>query len=206
MNDLETVVRQFVSSQFNDDYVDTLRQTLPGFREWPALLERFEQHGLAPLVYDQIQSNKLPVESEALKILKGLTVRHRRQWQALQQGLFELATLFKTNDIDFLCLKGAALSNMLYPTPSMRPMCDLDILVSPDQATHAQQLLIDVGFDAQMAFTGYLKSHHHLPAATRRIVCASFPIARAVRQALHEIAPVRPFARTIRSVVAHNGR
>ena len=169
MNDLDTIAREFVSIQFNPDYRESLQLSLSDFHQWPELIELFEQHGLAPLVYDQIKSQELPIEAEAIKILQGLTVRHRRHWQALEKGLFEIASLFQTHRIEFLCLKGAALSNMLYPTPAMRPMCDLDILVAPDQATHAQQLLRDAGFDAQMAFTGYLKRHHHLPAATRRI-------------------------------------
>ena len=169
MDDLDSIAREFVSSQFDPDFKGTLQKTLSDFRQWPELIERFELHGLAPLVYEQIKLQDLPVEVEAFKILKGLTIRHRRHWQALRKGLFEIATLFQAHHIDFLCLKGAALSNMLYPTPSMRPMCDLDILVAPDHAPYAQQLLCDAGFDAQMAFAGYLKKHHHLPAATRRI-------------------------------------
>ncbi|MDJ0957163.1 MAG: nucleotidyltransferase family protein [Arenicellales bacterium] len=169
MNDLDAIAREFVSTQFNPDYRDRLQQTLSDFHQWSVLIELFEEHGLAPLVYDQIKTQDLQVETDAIKILKGLTVRHRRHWQALQKALFEIASLFRTHHIDFLCLKGAALSNMLYPAPSMRPMCDLDILVAPGQATQAQQLLRDAGFDTQMAFTGYLKKHHHLPAATRRI-------------------------------------
>lgn len=169
MIDLETVARKFVSSQFDPDYVEDLRRTLPRVQQWQPLIALLETHGLSPLAYDQIQSCRLPVDVETLKIFKGLVVRHRRQWQALQTGLFETTALFKANGIEFLCLKGAALANMVYPTPAMRPMCDLDILVPHDCAASAQRLLIDAGFNAAPKHRGYLRNHHHLPAATKRL-------------------------------------
>ena len=169
MIDLETVARKFVSSQFDSVCVEDLRQVLNEVEHWQSLIALLEKHGLSPLAYDQIKSWDLPMEEEAGKTLRGLVVRHRRNWQALEKGLYETASLFRDNGIEFLCLKGSALANMIYPEPGMRPMCDLDIMVPRQRAAHAQRLLIDAGFNAALTYRGYLRDHHHLPAATRKI-------------------------------------
>lgn len=169
MTDLETTARKFASSQFDLSCVRDLQYSLHGFQLWPLLIERLEQHGLAAIAYDLIKSHALPVNTEASRIFKGLVIRHRRQWQALQKALFDTAAMFEADGIEFLFLKGAALANMIYKAPEMRPMCDLDILVPPAYAVRAQRLLIDAGFNAALAYHGHLKKHHHLPAAVRRI-------------------------------------
>lgn len=169
MIDLEIVARKFVCAQFDPACNEYLQQTLPQVQQWQSLLALLEKHGIAPIAYDHIQSHGLPVGDEALRVFRGLVIRHRRQWQVLQGALSEIRTSFEDNGIGFLCLKGAALANMVYPEPTMRPMCDLDILVPHDRAANAQQLLIDAGFYAQLSHRGHLKNHHHLPAATRKI-------------------------------------
>ena len=169
MTDSETIARKFVSSQFDPGCAHDLKRALSGFHRWQNLIECLERHGLALIAYDQIQLHRLPADAQALRVFKGLAVRHRRQWQALHKGLLETAALFEANGIDFLCLKGAALANMVYPVPEMRPMCDLDILIRADSAARAQQLLIDAGFHAALTYRGYLRNHHHLPAATRQV-------------------------------------
>jgi len=62
--------------------------------------------------------------------------------------LAEILTTFQAAGIETLVLKGAALAHLVYPQPGLRPMRDMDLLVSQSQARLAQALLAELGFKA----------------------------------------------------------
>jgi hypothetical protein len=62
--------------------------------------------------------------------------------------LAEILDAFQVAGIPILVLKGAALAYLVYPEPGLRPMRDVDVLVSPAQVRQAQALLGELGFNA----------------------------------------------------------
>ncbi len=66
-------------------------------------------------------------------------------------------------NIRVLLLKGAALATTVYPSFAARPMGDVDILVRPEEATRAWQLLVDSGWRPELSGgEQFFEGHHHL--------------------------------------------
>src|SRR4030095_8143160 len=69
--------------------------------------------------------------------------------------------------IETLVLKGAALCWMIYPSPALRPMSDVDLLVPRQAAPGGQAALRRLGFYADRAARRFGRNAHHLPGAGR---------------------------------------
>ncbi len=102
-----------------------------------------------------------------------------------QAKLVEVTSLLNATSIDFAALKGAALWP-LYGDPALRPVRDIDLLVSPDQAAAAQSALLASGCvlaDSEANLTDYAQ-HKHLAAlfCPRRNVVIEIHTALADRK------------------------
>ena len=64
----------------------------------------------------------------------------------LQQPLAALLSACTVADLDLIVLKGAALAETVYPSPSQRPFGDLDVLVRAEDASRAFTLLTELGY------------------------------------------------------------
>lgn len=99
--------------------------------------------------------------------LEALMLRHRL-WHRERTGVVEeVLEAFKRASIDTIVLKGAALAWTIYPSPALRPMSDVDLLVPPAAARRAQLLLRDLRFDAELNERRFGRNAHHLPVASR---------------------------------------
>ncbi|MBI5876704.1 MAG: nucleotidyltransferase family protein [Chloroflexi bacterium] len=132
-----------------------------------SLVEAAEQHGLAPLVYSHL-SDAGALPPGAQRPLAALTLRHRQAAAARAQALAEVLHLFAREQIDVLVLKGAALAHLVYPSPDLRPMRDVDLLVRAPDAERAWRLLAQAGFALpESPAHGLPARHHHLASAKR---------------------------------------
>ena len=78
-----------------------------------------------------------------------------------------LLAAFAAADIPVLLLKGAALMHLLYPRPELRPMADVDVLVSRSRLERAAGAARGCGFRFAEAYASrFTGRHHHLPVAT----------------------------------------
>jgi hypothetical protein len=138
-------------------------------QDWDAVVDCCEQHGLTPLVHHYVQANGIALPAAASKQLLALVLRHRARSQAQADALGEIVGAFCGAGIDHVILKGAVLAHVIYASPDLRPMGDLDILVAPADTVGAQTLLRRLGFDVPAVHgRRTLRFHHHLPAATRQ--------------------------------------
>jgi hypothetical protein len=148
----------------------TSPELTPAFKsvsDWQELAAQAEIHGLSVML-GRLSANgdiKLPREFDLQ--LKALTIRHKKILAARRIVLVDVIDLFEQNHIDFAFLKGAALANLIYDPPWLRPMRDIDILVKGEDALKAQQLLRDIDFSNEDYAAGYLFEHHHLPNSIR---------------------------------------
>ncbi len=101
--------------------------------------------------------------------IKALVIRHQRATEAREIAAAEILQHFKQANIDCIALKGLALAYSIYPSASLRPMRDIDLLVHSDQALTAQQSLRDLGYSAENRKDGAMYNHHHLPVAMKVI-------------------------------------
>ncbi|MGH2459509.1 MAG: nucleotidyltransferase domain-containing protein [Chloroflexota bacterium] len=125
---------------------DRLRRCLGGIADWPALEITAEAHGLGPLVYSRLESARLDVPTAARRAFHGLYLRHGRQNFLRLRALREILVALSEAGVFSLVLKGAALAHLIYARPGLRPMGDLDLLVSWSDLGPAQRTLESIGF------------------------------------------------------------
>jgi hypothetical protein len=135
--------------------------------DWEIVPARAEAHGMAPLLHAHLRSAGIHPPRPVTRQLQGLYLQHRRANQIRADVLREILAAFETAGVQALILKGAALSHLVYPEPGLRPMSDIDLLVSRSDPAKAQEALAGLGFDAPLPSRGALP-HRHLAAATLR--------------------------------------
>ena len=168
MSESDLICRLIVSSYFESDASRILSKKLAAVRDWDALLRKLEDHGLASLACNRIRESRLTVNDSTLKVLGGLEVRDRHHWNHLRRAVRDVGNALSEINVEFACLKGIALANSIYPAPHLRPMDDLDILISQRDAGRAKHALNAIGFANSAAYTGHLRHHHHLPPLIRK--------------------------------------
>jgi hypothetical protein len=130
--------------------------------DWDTLLQEAEEQGVAPLLSWYLQDLPEVAPDHFRRGLRLLYLRHRHINAVLLKTLDEVIGLLTDAGIVVLALKGAALSLTIYPEMALRPMRDIDLLVRPEQAWAAQNLLVQHGFTAA---TGPRPADHfHLPS------------------------------------------
>jgi len=103
---------------------------------------------LIPIFYTSIIHNKLLDEyftSDFLEELKALYRVSILKHLNLESVFRIIAPLLHQEGINFIAFKGIVLSQQVYATPSLRPMLDIDILVSPADLNKAKTTLLDLG-------------------------------------------------------------
>jgi hypothetical protein len=149
-------------------HYDRLAQQAAGFQGWERLPGQAEVHGLAPLLYTHLKRAGIQPPAETRRQLQALFLRHRRANRIRTDELNRILAAFQASGIPAIVLKGAAVSHIIYPEPALRPMSDLDLLVSPSDAQGAQALLSRLGFRARLPASQALL-HRHLAIATAEI-------------------------------------
>ncbi len=112
------------------------------------LVERCSEHGLLPLLCAQPDLPQLVerARDEARGWLRILEVRARLRRDAM------VAVCGALGDEPAVLLKGADYAQRLYPSPSLRPMQDIDILVTYDRIDGVCRRLQEAGLVARPAF------------------------------------------------------
>lgn len=114
---------------------------------WGTFVQMATDMRLLPLVDRAIiranRQNRVPVSCAAV-------IEDQRRLQTMssfgnQIALTQVFDVLARYDIHPVALKGVRLAHIDYPDARLRPMRDIDLLVPPEVAERAQQLLIDTG-------------------------------------------------------------
>ena len=111
--------------------------------DWQAILRKTEGWGLAPLVYTNlrqaVQAGQMPKEvADRLRYLSHRdTIHDVARRELLRTTLLRLAEA----SIPVIVLKGAALATLVYPSPALRPMRDIDLLIQRDDQDRLEAVL-----------------------------------------------------------------
>ena len=117
--------------------------------QWEQLLFQANRNLCTPLWYVCLKNDNLLkfIPDELQLYLQALYETNLERNTLLAEALFELHEKFNENNIPFILLKGgAALWDNLYEDPGARLLQDLDILVKPENAEHAWQILEKSGY------------------------------------------------------------
>ena len=127
-----------------------------------------EASHLAPLLDVWLRTHDHNAPEAIVRQVRALALRHVAWHRTRTAALREILGEFDRLSIDALVLKGAALAWMVYPSPNLRPMADLDLLVPRARAGEAQAALGRLGFGAPPEPGRFRRNAHHLPVAQRR--------------------------------------
>lgn len=136
---------------------------------WERLLRKAEWYRVSALVYYHLRGYAGPGAPPAWAIqrLKAGYVRNAARNVYLMSRLRRALDALRARGIPAIVLKGAALQGTVYPSPALRPMADLDLLVPEDRAEQAQAIIAGLGYSAvgtAEAQERTRRNHRHLPA------------------------------------------
>ncbi len=114
---------------------------------WPALVALADRHRMGPMLEWSLRQARFALPSRsAAAVLTRSALRSARRYSVQEIAHHEISALLTRAAIPAIWLKGAALARTLYPDPTLRPMSDLDVLVSPEQCVAAVDLLCHAGY------------------------------------------------------------
>ena len=148
----------FVPERFLLDLLsERLAQPCPAVSDahWEQIVTLARQQRVLPYLESALHKAGL-----ALPPAQAIAPATRRKWQmralALQAEAMRVHVLLQDAGIEHLFLKGIVLAAQAYPSPTLRPMRDLDLLVRPSDLARARAILAQAG--------GELHSMAHKPA------------------------------------------
>ena len=171
-------------------FLKQLKTAAAQFTTWGNLPTLAEQHGLAPLTYFHLKNIPDAVPPLTLRTLRGQALRDRLINQVRTAQVAAIGAAFEHASLPILFLKGAALAHMLYPEPGLRPMSDLDLLVSRQDLTQAYDLLQDLGYHGAV-YGNDIEKSRHLPPINQEI--NGFSIGIELHYALLQDSNGRPW-------------
>ena len=134
---------------------------------WDHVPQDAEANHLAPLLHVLLRTHGHDAPEAVVQQLRALALRHAAWHRTRTAALLEILGEFDRLSIDALVLEGAALAGMIYPSPSLRPMVDLDVMVPRARAGEAQAALGRIGFVTAPEPERFRRNAHHLPVAHR---------------------------------------
>lgn len=139
---------------------------------WHCLAEAAARTRTSPLILRAIErcSSRIEVPEPSFTILREQTRLHAIGTLQLGQDLNFILDLLQSENLSPIILKGLTLSFRDYPDPSLRPLRDLDLLLTGQDALKAQQLLMSHSDFEQLNGAGLygLEYGHQLPEIRRR--------------------------------------
>ena len=114
---------------------------------WDRLWQLSENQGVTSLIHANLGSAGSQLPDLARQVLLGLVLRQRHASRIQQAAFAEVLKALNAARVPALVLKGGALCHLIYESPALRPMSDLDLLIPPGQIGRAQELLFDLGFN-----------------------------------------------------------
>ena len=131
--------------------------------DWPRLCALADYEQATPVLWAQL--SRLGCSADpASGALQRLAMVSEFGLRRLQQRLYQTYDALAAAGLDAVALKGAAVAHLAYPSFVERPMSDIDLLVPPERAAAADEILRRSGWTSGPqpvveAYTG----HHHLP-------------------------------------------
>jgi hypothetical protein len=154
---------------------------------WDRLIQLGSSQLVLPAIYGALKRKKLVDHApiDLVSYLKEITDLNLKRNTAILKQIDFLSELFNKNKINHVFLKGAAmLITKRYDTINERMVGDIDILVSENDLSRSQQILIDEGFKAVFNEFSFTKDvfpenyHKHLKRISHPNYIAAVEIHR----------------------------
>ena len=113
--------------------------------DWPAAFDAARDHGVLPLLVQMLSPHSQLVGKPFTRAYQEVRLNHLRNMHLLAE-LGRIQKLFTTANIRVLPYKGPALALAAYGDLALRQAGDLDLLVAPENAPAAEQILAGAGY------------------------------------------------------------
>ncbi|GAA4642566.1 hypothetical protein GCM10023115_06410 [Pontixanthobacter gangjinensis] len=116
--------------------------------QWRNILQIADQHRTLALIHGRLERGEIEIETPT-DIREELRKAHRESALtalAHRAELFSTVELLRSAGLETVALKGASLAWYSYPAAAERPLRDIDLLLQPEQALAAFNLLREHGF------------------------------------------------------------
>lgn len=116
--------------------------------DWDYLLRIAKDHRLGAMLHNRLKRDDLAhiVPERVLTSLKAAYRKSALRSLVVYRELAKVTQLLEAEGIPSIALKGAYLARFAYPDPALRPMRDIDLLLKPEQAIKAFELLKSQGY------------------------------------------------------------
>jgi hypothetical protein len=162
-----------------------LERLLRGTVEWDYVLWRAEAYRILPAVWYHVRRLGLDgtLPEHVRTYLESWSGISERRSEVLLRELGAVTGALERAGLEYFLIKGTALAASLYPTPSMRPMLDLDVVIKPHAVREARTAMRSLGYqhalwdadtDAMTVLpphriAEYREQHYELPAFMKRV-------------------------------------
>ncbi len=114
------------------------------------IIRLVKHHRLDSILYREIEKQKIVLPKELKARLEQINKRNKMRMLKLTSELIRIHQLFTENNIDYISLKGPALSQQIYGDYTVRCSKDLDILVAQEYIDKSTKLLATIGYISKM--------------------------------------------------------
>jgi hypothetical protein len=141
---------------------DLLRQEI----DWPCLEALALRHGVVSLLYKGLKSvDSESIPEAVLEALRRYYLVQVRNNLVLTNELLGLLRIFEEHKISAVPYKGPTLAAWVYGDPTLRPFCDLDLMIGPEDLTNAKEVIGSLGYQPKFPIpddklTTYMRSHY----------------------------------------------
>ena len=131
--------------------VNEVEQSVDDFNQ-DEFIRLIKHHRLDSIFYRALQEQNIQFPIELKAKLEKINKRNKIRMMKLTAELIRIHQLFTENDIDYISLKGPALSQQIYGDYTIRSSRDLDILVKTKDFIKASNLLKSIDYKNNKKF------------------------------------------------------
>lgn len=169
---------------------ERLRRLTTEFDCWDALLKHAEDDGLEPLLRTHLLESAICVPPDVADRLRVRWMQQAHACAIRTRVTTVVLRALEDNGVPHMLLKGSALAHLVYRSPVLRPMRDVDVLVRSRDVKRAADVLEKCGFAGSgLAVPSH---HHHIGALSTTLDGATVTI-----EVHHQLLPAIPFLRPI---------
>jgi len=122
-----------------------------------------KHHRLDSIFYKAVQEQNISLPTELKEKLEQISKRNKMRMMKLTAELIRIHKLFTENNIEYISLKGPALSQQIYGDYTIRSSRDLDILVRLEDLDKVNSLLKKINYFTNVKdFKKHQKAHHDI--------------------------------------------
>jgi hypothetical protein len=119
--------------------------------------------GLAPLLYRAAREGIDQIQAERREMLLSAHLTAIARHGNLINTTCEIIEACETRGVRLTLLKGMSVSDQYYPEAHLRPMGDIDVLVSPSAQTTVESAILELGYSKQPHYQHREGAHHGAP-------------------------------------------